>query len=135
LFCHENNVAGLPIGGEAEMQDRLAAAAFVAGVVSSSTVLFGQSSMTPSAAQSSTTPSSAQTFNICMGGFWNPQKENKCEAYDIYVFCLNPDNPPYKRAAKNACKEAGKSGNFTAQTLRYVPDNRCGYTNIRITCK
>jgi hypothetical protein len=62
-------------------------------------------------------------------------KENRCQSYDIYVFCLNPDTPPYKSAATNACKEAGKSGKFIAQTLRYVLDSRCGYPNIRITCE
>jgi hypothetical protein len=89
-------------------------AAFVVALVSSATLLLAQSTATPSV-QSSTTPSPAQTFNVCVGGFWNPLKENRCQSYDTYVFCLNPDNPPYKSAATNACKEAGKSG-------RYRPD-------------
>ena len=125
------------------MANAFAAAALV-GVVSgtillftqsSTTLSFAQSSTTPSVAQSSTKPLSAQTFNVCVGGFWNPLKGNKCEPYDIYVFCQNPDNPPYKSAATNACREAGKSGQFTAHTLRYVPDDHCVYANVRITCE
>jgi hypothetical protein len=124
------------------MANAFAAAALV-GVVSGTILLFTQSSTTLSIAQSSTKPSaqsstkplSAQTFNVCVGGFWNPLKGNKCEPYDIYVFCQNPDNPPYKSAATNACREAGKSGQFTAHTLRYVPDDHCGYANVRITCE
>jgi hypothetical protein len=109
------------------MANQFVAAAVVAGAVFSAT---------PSFAQSNTTQSSPTTFNICVGGFWNAQQGNKCDPYDIYVFCLNPDKsqPPYKNAAKDACKGAGKSASFTAQTLRFVPDNRCGYTNILITC-
>ena len=110
------------------MAHRFAAAAVVAGAVLSATLSF---------AQSNTTQSSPTTFNICVGGFWNAQHGNKCDPYAIYVFCLNPDKSqaPYNSAAKDACKGAGKSASFTAQTLHHVPDNRCGYTNILITCK
>ena len=118
------------------MANRFVIAVFVAAaVVYGTTSSFAQSSTTPSADQSSTTSSPTRTFNVCVGGFWFPLKENKCQPHDIYVFCLTPENPPYKSAVTTACQKAGKSGNFTAQTLQSVAGNRCGWSNIRITCQ
>jgi hypothetical protein len=69
------------------MANRFAIAVFVAAaVVYGTTSSFAQSSTTPSADQSSTTSSSTRTFNVCVGGFWFPLKENKCQPHDIYVF-------------------------------------------------